>query len=98
MAINLKEGFENIDEKLIEMGRSFKFSKLKIVTNIIIPSLKADFRSGLILIMGLGWKIVIMSEVLCASSGLGSQIADAKVNLQTDRILPTVPNDRITAF
>jgi NitT/TauT family transport system permease protein len=86
MAVNVKEGFENIDPKLLEMGRMFKFSRRKMLTEIIIPSLSAYFKSGLIVVMGLGWKVAVMGEVLGSGSGLGSQISDARVNLETEKV------------
>lgn len=86
MAINIKEGFENIDNKLIEMGKIFKLTKIEMITKIIIPSLKTYFKSGLIIIMGFGWKLAIMGEVLSSSTGLGSQITDARMNLETDKV------------
>jgi NitT/TauT family transport system permease protein len=86
MAISIKEGFENIDLKLIEMGKIFNFSRYKIIKDIIIPSLKTYFKSGLIILIGLGWKLVIMGEVLSSGTGLGSQITEGRLNLQTDRV------------
>ncbi len=86
MAININEGFENIDIKLIDMGKSFQFSRKKMITTIILPSLMTYFKSGFIIVMGLGWKVVIMGEVLSSSTGLGAQITDARMNLQTNMV------------
>ncbi len=86
MAVTIKEGFENIDNKLIEMGKSFKFNRLKLITEIILPSLVPYFKTGLITVFSLGWKLVIMGEVLSASSGLGSKISDARMNLETNKV------------
>lgn len=86
MAVNIKEGFENIDIKLIEMGKAFKFSKLKMIIEIIIPSLKTYFKSGLIIVVGFGWKLVVMGEVLSSGTGLGAQITDARMNLETNKV------------
>ncbi len=86
MAVNVYEGFENIDPKLLEMAKIFKFSKVKMITQIIIPSLKSYFKSGLIIVIGFAWKLVIMGEVLSSSTGLGSQITDARTNVQMDMV------------
>ncbi|MCT4686211.1 ABC transporter permease [Vallitalea sp.] len=86
MAISIKEGFDNIDMKLIEMGKIFQFSRFKIVKEIIIPSLKTYFKSGLIILIGLGWKLVIMGEVLSSGTGLGSQITEGRLNLETNKV------------
>lgn len=70
----------------MEMGELFNFSKWEMLTEIILPSLKAYFKSGLIVVMGLGWKLAVMGEVLGSGSGLGSQIADARINLETNKV------------
>jgi NitT/TauT family transport system permease protein len=86
MAVNIKEGFENIDVKLMEMGKVFKFSPMEMIVEIIMPSLKAYFKSGLIIVVGLGWKLVVMGEVLSSGTGLGAQITDARMNLETNKV------------
>lgn len=86
MAINIEEGLNNIDPKLIELGNIFKFTKMEMIFEIIIPSLKTHFKSGLVIVMGLGWKLVVMGEILSGSRGLGSQINDARINLETNQV------------
>lgn len=86
MAINIKEGFDNIDMQLIEMGNIFKFSKIKTIKEIVLPSLRSYFKSGINIVIGYGWKLVVMGEVLSSSSGIGSKITDARMNLETDKV------------
>lgn len=86
LAVNLCEGFANIDPKLIEMGQVFKFSQAKIITKIIIPSLLSYLKSGLIIMLGLSWKLLIMGEVLAAGSGIGSLLTEARMNLETEKV------------
>ncbi|MDC7127262.1 MAG: ABC transporter permease [Spirochaetales bacterium] len=86
LAVNLCEGFSNIDPKLVEMGRSFQFSRSKIILSIIIPSLLTYLKSGLIIMLSLSWKLLIMGEVLAAGSGIGSLLTDARMNLETDKV------------
>ena len=86
MAVTIKEGFENIDLKLIEMGKAFKFCKSETIREIILPSLSAYFKAGLITVFSFGWKLVVMGEVLSASTGLGAQITDARMNLETNMV------------
>ena len=86
MAVNIEEGFQNIDPKLMEMGENFKFSRTEILKSIVLPSLKSYFKSGFIIVAGLGWKLVVMGEFLSASTGLGARITDARVNLETEKV------------
>lgn len=86
MAVTIKEGFENMDSKLVEMGKAFKFTQTEMITKIVLPSLGAYFKAGLITVSSFGWKLVVMGEVLSASTGLGAQITDARMNLETDMV------------
>ncbi|MDS1004161.1 ABC transporter permease subunit [Clostridium sporogenes] len=86
MIINLIEGINNVDCKLIEMGKVFKFSKQKMIINVMIPSIVPYFQSALQIVIGLGWKIVIMGEVLSSSNGIGGEITNARLNIETNYI------------
>ncbi len=86
LAVNLSEGFSKIDPKLLEMGRVFKFSRAKIIMSIVIPSLLSHLKSGLIIMLGLSWKLLIMGEVLSAGSGIGSLLTEARMNLETEKV------------
>jgi NitT/TauT family transport system permease protein len=85
--ISIVEGFENIDSKLIEMGNMFKFSKNQMLFEVILPSLKSYIKSGIIIAVGLGWKLIIMGEVLSSSTGLGARITNARLNIETSEVL-----------
>ncbi|WIF95708.1 ABC transporter permease [Caminicella sporogenes] len=87
MIINIVEGFESIDPKLLEMARIFRFSKKEVLFDITIPSLKSYFKSGITISVGLGWKLVIMGEVLSSSTGIGAQITNARLNIETSKVL-----------
>lgn len=86
MIINLIEGIENIDQKLIEMGQLFGFSKMKILRNIIIPSIIPYFKSALQIVIGQGWKVIVMGEVLTTSNGIGGELTNARLNIETEYI------------
>ena len=86
VAVAIKEGFENIDPKLIEMGKAFNFTRRNMIMEIVLPSLSPYLKTSLITVFSFGWKLVVMGEVLSASTGLGSQITDARVNLQIDMV------------
>lgn len=87
LIINIVEGFENIDSKLIEMGNIFNFSRKQMLFEITIPSLKSYFKSGITIAAGLAWKLVIMGEVLSSSTGIGAQITNARLNIETGKVL-----------
>ncbi len=86
MAVSIQEGFDHVDPKLREMGELFRFSRIKILREILLPSLGAPFRSGAIFLAGLSWKLVIMGEVLSSSTGIGARITEGRLNLLTEEV------------
>ncbi len=72
--VTVREGAKALDPAFAEMGRVFKFSRLKMLRHVILPQLQpyiaAATRSGISLI----WKIVLVVELLGRSNGVGFQI------------------------
>lgn len=73
-AIILREGARALDERLLEMARSFRMGRVRTLRHAILPQLYPYLfgasRSGLALI----WKIVLVAELLGRSDGVGFQI------------------------
>jgi len=74
VVVVVREGARAMDERLVEMGRSFRLSRLDMLRHVLLPQLHpyllAAGRSGLALI----WKIVLVVELLGRSDGVGFQI------------------------
>lgn len=87
MVINLCSGIRSIDPGLIEMAHLYRFSQWKILRHIIIPSVQPYFRSALEIVIGGGWKLVVMGEVLTTNSGIGGAITTARLNIEPDAII-----------
>lgn len=87
MVINLCGGVRSIDPELIEMAHMYRFSKEKILRHVILPSVQPYFRSALEIVIGGGWKLVVMGEVLTTSTGIGGAITTARLNIEPDAII-----------
>jgi len=72
--VTIREGTRALDASLLEMARTYRFSRGKMLRHVILPQLSpyiaAAGRSGLALI----WKIVLVVELLGRSNGIGFQI------------------------
>jgi NitT/TauT family transport system permease protein len=72
--VTIREGTRALDTTLLEMARTYRFSRGKTLRHVILPQLQpyiaATARSGLALI----WKIVLVVELLGRSNGIGFQI------------------------
>jgi len=87
VALSIIEGVNNIDPKLLEMAQIYHFSKRKSIRYVIIPSIMSYFKAALKIVIGQGWKIAVMAEVLTTSDGIGGMIRLARVNVQTEYVI-----------
>jgi NitT/TauT family transport system permease protein len=87
VVVNVREGARALDRSLLEMAESFRIGRTKTFTKVILPQLypylAAAARSGLSLI----WKIVLVTELLGRSSGVGFKIFEFFANFDVDKIL-----------
>ena len=72
--VTIREGTRTLDQDLLDMARSFHFSRRKTLVHVIWPQLHpyvmGATRSGLALI----WKIILVVELLGRSNGMGYQL------------------------
>ena len=87
VVVTVREGAKTLDKVLLEMAESFRIGRWKTFTKVILPQLfpylAAAARSGLALI----WKIVLVTELLGRSSGVGFKIFEFFSNFEVDKIL-----------
>lgn len=74
VVVTLREGARTLDRDYLEMARSFRLSRRRTLTLVVLPQLLPFFavaaRSGLALI----WKIVLVVELLGRNDGVGFQL------------------------
>jgi len=76
-----------IDKKLIEMARVYKFKKTKVFSKIVIPSIIPPFITSCITGLGFSWKSGIAAEVLCLPKiAIGKQLFNSKIYLETAEV------------
>ena len=81
---SLTAGLGSMDGKLLEMGRAYRFSRLKMLRLIYLPSLRPQIKAGLLTAFGLAWKSGVAAEVLCPPAhAVGSRLQQAKLGLET---------------
>ena len=76
---NLIDGFDSIDETLIEVATLYEFSFTKKLKTLIFPTLKQFLIPAIITSVGLAWKSEIAAEIIAyTKNSIGQQINDAK--------------------
>ena len=81
--VNAMEGRHAIDERLIEMGRTFNLSQKLFLTEIYLPGITASVIAGLTLTAGMGVRVVVLSEFMGAHDGIGYGLSRAWTYLDT---------------
>lgn len=87
MLLNISNGFSSCDTKLIEVGKSFGFTRFKIFYKIILPNAISDIIVGMRIGLGYSWRAIIGSELIAASCGIGYLILDSQALSRTDKVI-----------
>lgn len=74
--INTAVGVASIDKDLMNVSRVLQLSWFKTVTKIVLPSALPLIFTGLRLSLGVGWMVLIASEMLAQNPGLGKFVWD----------------------
>ena len=69
--VNLAEGWRELDQEILEMGRSFTRNRIRIFIKITIPMLLPYVIAAIRIAYGVCWKIALVSELFGAESGIG---------------------------
>lgn len=85
--INIRQAIGSTDKKLIEVGKSLCFSKLKIFFYIMLPNALPSILSGMKIGLGYSFRAIIGAEMIAASSGLGYMILDSQQLSRSDKVI-----------
>lgn len=80
---NTVAGIEAIDSNLLEMARVYRASRSQMLREIYLPGIYSPLFAALSLSAGMGIRIVVLAEVLGASSGIGYAFSLSRTNVDT---------------
>jgi ABC-type nitrate/sulfonate/bicarbonate transport system permease component len=84
--INAGAGLRELNREIIEMGTSFSRSSWRQIHRIILPMMFPYLFATIRLCFGIGWQIILVAELMCGSSGLGTLINVARQRFWTDMV------------
>ncbi len=85
---NVVDGIKSVDKDLIEMARFYKVGRSKIITGLYIPAIMPFIISGASSAMGIGWRAIIIGEVLSQPRyGIGTTMQSAQTFLNVDVVI-----------
>jgi NitT/TauT family transport system permease protein len=81
---NVLQGIKAVDKQLIQMANIYKVKNKYIIKDIYLPSIKHYIVSGILMCLGLGWKVSVASEILSTPRySIGLNLLNAKSTLET---------------
>ena len=85
--LNTYHGIRNVDAKLIEMARSYGLRGPRLVAAVIFPGALPSILVGLRYALGIMWLVLIVAEMVSASSGIGYMTMNARDDMQTNIVV-----------
>ena len=81
---NITAGLSAVDGQLLEMAKAYRFSRLKTLWLIYLPSLRSHISSCILTSFGLAWKSGVTAEVICPPKyAIGTQLKQARDAIET---------------
>jgi ABC-type nitrate/sulfonate/bicarbonate transport system permease component len=74
--INTLQGVRSIEPTLVSTARTFGCSTWRILTRVVLPASAPMIFAGMKVSLGIGLVLVILSEMLSGTGGIGSEIID----------------------
>ncbi|WP_228199631.1 ABC transporter permease [Acinetobacter sp. WCHAc010052] len=88
--LNTANGVKKVDPQLLKLAYSLDATPREILQKIIWPSVLGQVLVGLRLAIGIVWIVLVPSEMLGVSSGLGYFILDARDRLDYTELLSII--------
>lgn len=88
--LNLMSGVQQVDRKLVEVGKIYRFNAWQLIRRIFLPATLPAYIVGLRSGLGLGWMFVVAAEIMGASQGLGFLLVDGQSTGRATIILVSI--------
>lgn len=76
----------HVDPQLVEMGRAYGLTRLRLLTTVQLPAVIPAIVSGLRLALAQAWLFLVAAELLGSTMGLGFLLIESQNNGRTDRL------------
>jgi NitT/TauT family transport system permease protein len=85
---NVIDGIKSVDSHLVEMATVYKIPQKRIINEVHIPAIMPFIISGASSAMGIGWRAIIIGEVLSQPTfGIGTVMQSAQTFLNVDAVI-----------
>jgi sulfonate transport system permease protein len=79
MILNTYQGIRGVSMQMIEVGRIFHYSRLRLFTHIVLPSALPSIATGVRISLANAWMFVVVAEIFgITAGGVGNMMNDAR--------------------
>ena len=78
---------DSIEPTFFQVASNFNFSRIEVVTKIIVPGMLPDVITALRITITIAWLVVVAAEMIAVQSGLGYLILDSRNALRMDYVM-----------
>lgn len=88
ISTNVSDGIRSVDSELVGMATFYRVSRKGIINEVYIPAIMPFIISGASSAMGIGWRAIIIGEVLSQPKyGIGTMMLNAQTFLKVDTVI-----------
>ncbi len=84
--LNTIDGVKNIDPVLARTARTFGLSRRQAIVKVVLPAASPEIMTGLRISLAITLILVVISEMVGSTDGIGYFILDAQRRLKVDRM------------
>ncbi len=85
---NVIDGIRSVDPDIVEMAKFYRASRGRIIREVYIPAIMPFIISGASSAMGIGWRAIIIGEVLSQPEyGIGTMMQAEQTFLKVDAVI-----------
>ena len=90
MYLNTFSGIRNVDERLVEMARTYQLGRFALIRQIVLPGALPSVLTGLRYALGISWLALVVAEQINARNGLGYLIYNAQEFFESNVLLVVI--------
>ena len=88
MCTNVVDGIRSVEPGIVEMAKFYRVSSGRIIREVYVPAIVPFIISGASSAMGIGWRAIIIGEVLSQPKyGIGTKMQSAQTFLNVDAVI-----------
>lgn len=82
--------FNDVNQNLIDTGKTIGMSDLQIITKVVLPASAPSIAQTFLMMYGIGWTYIAIAETTNAKYGLGFTIAVSSARGQTNLVFMAI--------